>query len=56
MCAGQDEERKMNLKQTLNSLHRSKYDRMLGGVCAGFGESAETPAWVWRAGFLYVAL
>jgi phage shock protein PspC (stress-responsive transcriptional regulator) len=45
----------MNIKQTLNSLHRSRKDQMLGGVCAGFGEVTDTPAWLWRAGFLFVA-
>ena len=46
----------MNVKETLNSLHRSKTDRILGGVCGGFAETTDTPAWIWRAGFLFVAL
>jgi phage shock protein C len=43
----------MDFKQTLNHLHRCKTDAWVGGVCAGIGETTETPAWVWRAGFLF---
>ena len=45
----------MDIKETLKRLHRSKTDKMLGGVCAGFGEVTDTPAWVWRAGFAFAA-
>jgi phage shock protein C len=46
----------MDIKQTLRTLHRSRTDKLLGGVCAGFGEVTETPAWVWRAGFLFASI
>ncbi len=43
----------MQLKETLNRLHRSPTEKMLGGVCGGIGETTGTPAWVWRAAFLF---
>lgn len=29
---------------------------MIGGVCAGFAEATDTPAWIWRAAFVLAAL
>lgn len=46
----------MQIKDTLNRLARSPTDRILGGVCAGLGESTQTPPWLWRAGFVLAAL
>lgn len=46
----------MQIKETLNRLTRSPSDRILGGVCAGFGQATETPPWLWRAGFVIAAL
>ena len=46
----------MQIKQTLNRLGRSRNDQMLGGVCAGFAEETQTPPWLWRAGFVLLAL
>jgi phage shock protein PspC (stress-responsive transcriptional regulator) len=46
----------MEMKQTLNQLARSRTDRMIGGVCGGIAESTETPAWLWRAGLVFLAL
>ena len=46
----------MQIKQILNSLARSKHNRLVGGVCAGFAEATETPPWMWRAGFVLAAL
>jgi phage shock protein C len=46
----------MQIKQTLNRLARSRHDRILGGVCAGFAETTQTPPWLWRAGFVLAAL
>jgi phage shock protein PspC (stress-responsive transcriptional regulator) len=46
----------MSFKQVLHRLHRSTSDAVFGGVCAGFAEATETPAWVWRAGFLFTTL
>ena len=46
----------MDLKDELNRLGRSRTNRMIAGICGGFAESTETPAWIWRAGFVFVAL
>jgi phage shock protein PspC (stress-responsive transcriptional regulator) len=46
----------MQFKETLNRLTRSQTDRVLGGVCAGFADATDTPAWIWRAGFVIAAL
>jgi phage shock protein C len=46
----------MDIKQDLNRLGRSRTDKMIGGVCGGFAETTGTPAWVWRLGFVFVAL
>jgi phage shock protein C len=46
----------MDIKRTLNQLGRSRNDQMIGGVCAGFAEATDTPAWLWRAGFVFTAL
>ncbi len=46
----------MNLKETLNRLHRSKRDQVFGGVCGGVAETTDTPAWMWRAATLFLAL
>ncbi len=35
----------------LNSLHRSRSDRWLGGVCGGLAELSGVPAWLWRVIF-----
>ncbi|HJO95245.1 MAG TPA: PspC domain-containing protein [Victivallales bacterium] len=36
----------------LKRIRKSAYDRMLGGVCGGLGESTPIPAWIWRVIFL----
>lgn len=46
----------MDFKDILKRLHRSSQGKMLGGVCAGIGETTDTPGWVWRALFLFTAL
>ena len=46
----------MTIKEKLNALHRSNRDQMIGGVCAGFAEATDTPAWLWRAGFVLTAV
>ena len=46
----------MDIKDTLNRLARSRHDRMIGGVCAGFAETTGTPTWMWRAGAVLAAL
>ncbi|HEX4583593.1 MAG TPA: PspC domain-containing protein [Burkholderiaceae bacterium] len=40
----------------INALRRSRYERWLGGVCAGIGQVTETPAWVWRLLFTLLVL
>jgi phage shock protein C len=42
----------MQIKQTFKRLGRSDTDQMIGGVCAGIGETTDTPPWLWRAAFL----
>jgi phage shock protein C len=46
----------MGFNEKLNSLRRSKRDRLIGGVCAGFAEMTDTPPWLWRAGFVFAAI
>lgn len=46
----------MQIRQTVHRLGRSRHDRMIGGVCAGFAEATDTPAWIWRAAFVLAAL
>lgn len=46
----------MDFKDTLNRLGRSRYDRIIGGVCAGCAETTGTPPWLWRAGAVLAAL
>lgn len=46
----------MDIRKTLHRLGRSRRDRIFGGVCAGFAETTDTPSWLWRAGFVFVAL
>jgi phage shock protein PspC (stress-responsive transcriptional regulator) len=55
-CYSSWPERIMEIKQTLNRLGRSRSNQVIGGVCAGFAESTETPAWLWRAGFVFAAI
>ncbi len=40
----------------INGLRRSHSDRWLGGVCAGLAQLSGLAAWVWRVGFLLLAL
>ena len=35
----------------LKSLHRSRRDAWLGGVCGGLAMSTDTPSWLWRLVF-----
>jgi len=35
----------------LRKLTRPRRGRVIGGVCAAFGEATSVPAWMWRAGF-----
>jgi len=34
--------------RAVSSLHRSRSDRWLGGVCGGLGRVTGAPSWVWR--------
>ena len=38
----------------LHSLHRSRSDRWLGGVCGGLATATGLPSWLWR--LIFVAL
>ena len=40
----------------LRKLMRPRKGRMIGGVCAAFGQATPVPAWMWRAGFCIVLL
>lgn len=40
----------------LNSLRRSRSDRMLGGVCGGLGRVSGVDSWVWRLVFVLCVL
>lgn len=40
----------------LNTLHRSRDERWLGGVCGGLAEFTGLAAWVWRALFALSSL
>ncbi|MGN6507090.1 MAG: PspC domain-containing protein [Tepidisphaeraceae bacterium] len=46
----------MDFKDFLNRLGRSRDDAILGGVCGGFAETTDTPAWVWRLVALFALL
>ena len=46
----------MTFKEALNRLHRSKTQKVFGGVCGGIAATTDTPPWVWRAGFLFALL
>jgi phage shock protein C len=37
-------------------LRRSRDDRWLGGVCGGLGRITGLEAWIWRIGFLLLAV
>lgn len=43
-------------KEAVKRLHRSRHDRWLGGVCGGFSELTDTPAWLWRLGLTLLAV
>ena len=36
------------LASAVNTFHRSRTDRWLGGVCGGIARSTGMPAWAWR--------
>jgi phage shock protein PspC (stress-responsive transcriptional regulator) len=40
----------------LKSLHRSRRDAWLGGVCGGLAASTDTPSWLWRLVFALLLL
>ncbi len=40
----------------LHALRRATTHAQVGGVCAGLGEYTPVPAWLWRAGFIGMAL
>lgn len=40
----------------VNSLRRSRSDRWLGGVCAGLGRLTGLESWIWRLGFVLLAI
>jgi phage shock protein PspC (stress-responsive transcriptional regulator) len=42
----------MEIKSMLNRLARSRQDRVVAGVCAGFAQTTETPVWMWRVAFI----
>jgi phage shock protein C len=42
------------LASAMNTFHRSRTDRWLGGVCGGIARSTGMPAWAWR--LLFAAL
>ena len=40
----------------LKDLAKSRTDKVIGGVCGGFGARTPIPSWMWRAGFLVALL
>ena len=36
----------------LREMRKSAHDRMITGICGGFGEYTPVPSWLWRALFL----
>lgn len=40
----------------LRRLSRSRSDRLLGGVCGGFGKHTDVPSWGWRVIFCAISL
>ena len=46
----------MSFNDKLNALRRSQRDRLIAGVCAGLAEGTDTPTWLWRVGFVFLAL
>ncbi len=42
--------------RAINNLRRSRTDRWVGGVCGGLAQLSGLAAWVWRLGFLLLAL
>ena len=34
--------------QAINTFHRSRTDRWIGGVCGGVAESTGVASWIWR--------
>jgi phage shock protein PspC (stress-responsive transcriptional regulator) len=40
----------------VNSFRRSRSDRWLGGVCAGLGRLTGLESWIWRLGFVLMAI
>jgi len=40
----------------LHSLHRSRSDRWLGGVCGGLAPATGLPSWLWRLIFVALAM
>jgi len=45
---GEEMEAPMNLKE----LRKSKKDKMIAGICGGFGENTPVPSWLWRTIFI----
>ncbi|MCP4177542.1 MAG: PspC domain-containing protein [bacterium] len=41
-----------NSFEGLKDIRKSQYDRILGGVCGGLGESTPIPSWIWRVIFV----
>jgi phage shock protein PspC (stress-responsive transcriptional regulator) len=39
----------------LHRLSRARHDRVIGGVCGGFGRHTGLPSWVWRVLFCAAA-
>jgi phage shock protein C len=38
--------------KNLNDLKKSVKDKRIAGICGGFGEYTNMPAWIWRSIFL----
>jgi len=46
----------MSFTETLNKITLSRTDRMIFGVCGSLAKATDTPAWVWRAGFVIATI
>ncbi|MGH7817249.1 MAG: PspC domain-containing protein [Candidatus Binatia bacterium] len=42
--------------ESVRNLKKSSTDKIIAGVCGGFGEHTPIPAWLWRASFLALVL
>jgi len=45
-------EGKSEILRSLREMKKSSQDRMIAGICGGFGEYTPIPSWLWRVVFL----